>query len=91
MDGGLLPESKTAQAERRKRIKESPADTEEVRVGGRFLFVIEAFCLRQQAGQVWPHSYIGKQCKCGNTLLFCISKQGRLHELLKKSTPPARC
>jgi len=28
--------------------------------------------------------------KCGNTLLFCTSKQGRLHELLKKSTPSAR-
>ena len=25
-----------------------------------------------------------KQGKCGHTLLFCTSKQGRLHELLKK-------
>ena len=32
-----------------------------------------------------------KQGKCGHTLLFCTSKQGRLHELLKKSTPSARC
>ena len=31
-----------------------------------------------------------KQGKCGHTLLFCTSKQGRLHELLKKSTPSAR-
>jgi len=34
---------------------------------------------------------VSKQGKGGNTLLFCISKQGGLHELLKKSTPPARC
>ena len=86
MDGGVLPEPKTAQAERRKRMKKLPPIRRQTRIGGRFVYVIHLvitcvskqgkciyICLLTQAGRVRPHS-----------AFLHFSKQGKLHELLKK-------
>ena len=48
-------------------------------------------CCFSKQGKCGHTFALAAPCKCGNALHFCISKQGRLHELLKKSTPPARC
>ena len=51
---------------------------------------ILADCVSKQGRCIYTCCF-SKQGKCGNTLLFCIGKRGRLHELLKKFTPSARC